>query len=155
MMWVYTGQNTFTSNIIKQIHSLYVWDNATNVKNVHLDRDSNPGPWNTVPVVWPQRYEDAQWRNLLLTSKHIISLTKCQIHIKNQLVQYYYRYITTNMKNMHLHRDSNPGPWNTLPMLWPLSYKDAQRRNMLRTSKHQMVIVGDKQISTKTRRPWH
>ena len=26
-------------------------------------------------------------------------------------------YITTNVKNMHLHRDSNPGPWNTVPML--------------------------------------
>ena len=24
---------------------------------------------------------------------------------------------TTNVKNMHLHRDSNPGPWNTVPML--------------------------------------
>ena len=23
----------------------------------------------------------------------------------------------TNVKNMHLHRDSNPGPWNTVPML--------------------------------------
>ena len=22
-----------------------------------------------------------------------------------------------NVKNMHLHRDSNPGPWNTVPML--------------------------------------
>ena len=21
------------------------------------------------------------------------------------------------IKNMHLHRDSNPGPWNTVPML--------------------------------------
>ena len=26
-------------------------------------------------------------------------------------------YITINVKNMHLHRDSNPGPWNTIPML--------------------------------------
>ena len=26
-------------------------------------------------------------------------------------------YDTTNVKNMHLHRDSNPGPWNTVPML--------------------------------------
>ena len=26
-------------------------------------------------------------------------------------------YHTTNVKNMHLHRDSNPGPWNTVPML--------------------------------------
>ena len=26
-------------------------------------------------------------------------------------------YITTNVKNMHLHRDSNPGRWNTVPML--------------------------------------
>ena len=26
-------------------------------------------------------------------------------------------YYTTNVKNMHLHRDSNPGPWNTVPML--------------------------------------
>ena len=33
---------------------------------------------------------------------------------------------TTNVKNMHLHRDSNPGPWNTVPMLRPLSYEDAQ-----------------------------
>ena len=24
---------------------------------------------------------------------------------------------TTNVKNMYLHRDSNPGPWNTVPML--------------------------------------
>ena len=24
---------------------------------------------------------------------------------------------TTNVKNIHLHRDSNPGPWNTVPML--------------------------------------
>ena len=24
---------------------------------------------------------------------------------------------TTNVINMHLHRDSNPGPWNTVPML--------------------------------------
>ena len=24
---------------------------------------------------------------------------------------------TTNVKNMHLHRDSNPGPWNTVPIL--------------------------------------
>ena len=24
---------------------------------------------------------------------------------------------TTNVKNMHLHRDSNLGPWNTVPML--------------------------------------
>ena len=24
---------------------------------------------------------------------------------------------TTNVKNMHLHWDSNPGPWNTVPML--------------------------------------
>ena len=24
---------------------------------------------------------------------------------------------TTNVKNMHLHRDSNPAPWNTVPML--------------------------------------
>ena len=24
---------------------------------------------------------------------------------------------TTNVKNMHLHRDSNPGPWNTVPYL--------------------------------------
>ena len=23
---------------------------------------------------------------------------------------------TTNVKNMHLHRDSNPGPWNTVPI---------------------------------------
>ena len=22
---------------------------------------------------------------------------------------------TTNVKNMYLHRDSNPGPWNTVP----------------------------------------
>ena len=26
-------------------------------------------------------------------------------------------YNNTNVKNMHLHRDSNPGPWNTVPML--------------------------------------
>ena len=26
-------------------------------------------------------------------------------------------YNTTNVKNMYLHRDSNPGPWNTVPML--------------------------------------
>ena len=26
-------------------------------------------------------------------------------------------YSTTNVKNMHLHRDSNPGPWNTVLML--------------------------------------
>ena len=26
------------------------------------------------------------------------------------------RINTTNVKNMHLHRDSNPGPWNTVPM---------------------------------------
>ena len=24
---------------------------------------------------------------------------------------------TTNVKNMHPHRDSNPGPWITVPML--------------------------------------
>ena len=35
---------------------------------------------------------------------------------------------TNNVKNMHLHRDLNPGPWNTIPMLWPISYmyEDAQ-----------------------------
>ena len=27
------------------------------------------------------------------------------------------QFNTTNVKNMHLHRDSNPGPWNTVPML--------------------------------------
>ena len=26
-------------------------------------------------------------------------------------------YNTTNVKNIHLHRDSNPFPWNTVPML--------------------------------------
>ena len=37
-----------------------------------------------------------------------------------RLVITIFRYIklnTTNVKNMHLHRDSNPGPWNTVPML--------------------------------------
>ena len=71
---------------------------------------------------------------------------------RTMCVQY---HSTTNVKNMHLHRDSNPGPWNTVPMLWPLSYEDAQWRNMLLTSKHQRVIVGDRRVSTKTRRPWH
>ena len=26
-------------------------------------------------------------------------------------------FSTTNVKNMHLHLDSNPGHWNTVPML--------------------------------------
>ena len=29
-----------------------------------------------------------------------------------------------DVKNMYLHRDSNPGLWNTIPMLWPVSYED-------------------------------
>ena len=28
------------------------------------------------------------------------------------------------VKNMYPHQESNPGLWNTIPMLWPLSYKD-------------------------------
>ena len=38
-------------------------------------------------------------------------------------------YITT-VKNMHLHRDSNPGPWNTVPMLWPLNYEDTLKKHV-------------------------
>ena len=29
-----------------------------------------------------------------------------------------------DVKNMYLHRDSNPGRWYTVPMLWPLNYED-------------------------------
>ena len=34
--------------------------------------------------------------------------------------------IYIDVKNMHPHRVSNPGPWNTVQMLWPLSYEDAR-----------------------------
>ena len=37
--------------------------------------------------------------------------------IQCHLCQIWHHYDTTNVKNMHLHRDSNPGPWNTVPML--------------------------------------
>ena len=128
--------------------------NTTYVKNMHLHRDSNPGPWNTVPMLRPLSYEDTQCRNMLLTYKHQrVIVGDRQVSTKTR--RPWHQYNTTYVKNMHLHRDSNPGPWNTVPMLRPLSYEDTQCRNMLLTYKHQRVIVGDRQVSTKTRRPWH
>ena len=44
-----------------------------------------------------------------------------------------------DVKNMHLHWDSNPGLWNTVPMLCPLSY---MKKNMLFTlMSHAMDIL--------------
>ena len=48
---------------------------------------------------------------------------RSQVTIQTRAVA---QHNTTNVKNMHLHRDSNPGPWNTVPMLRPPSYEDAQ-----------------------------
>ena len=46
------------------------------------------------------------WNKIPFTIKSVQNITSFK-----------HKYNTTNVKNMHLHRDSNPGPWNTVPML--------------------------------------
>ena len=42
------NQKRVPHNENDQIQSFWAINNTTNVKNMHLHRDSNPGPWNTV-----------------------------------------------------------------------------------------------------------
>ena len=45
------------------------------------------------------------------------SAQESKLGISLMLTKWFINHNNTNVKNMHLHRDSNPGPWNTVPML--------------------------------------
>ena len=51
--WFNVSQLDGVTNKTEGASLVYDWllDNTTNVKNMYLHRDSNPGPWNTVPML--------------------------------------------------------------------------------------------------------
>ena len=55
------------------------------------------------------KYSNAITQFLSCKNNNVLSMVM-------ELLIYKYTY-TTNVKNMHPHRDSNPGPWITVPML--------------------------------------
>ena len=49
---IYPNRKTCATKLLKQVYiNVSFSKNTTNVKNMHLHRDSNPGPWNTVPML--------------------------------------------------------------------------------------------------------
>ena len=116
----------------------------TNVKNMHLHRDSNPGPWNNRsnalttklrrrPMAKHAPHTQAPEGNRRgQTSIHQDTKTMA-------LVQY------TNVKNMHLHRDSNPGPWNNRSNALTTKLR---RRPMAKHAPHTQAPEGNRRGQT-------